>query len=236
VKFYALQELILIIQAKQRIIHGVLLSTKANLFQNSLFIVAQEHNDKMSLESFSQNIFNYFGLKNLTTTFENWEKAFLFLANNANNEKIVIILDEFPYIAHSNKSVPSILQNAIDHHLKNTKMFFIICGSSICFMEKEVLSYKSPLYGRGTAQMLIEPFNYLETCSNFFEQYTLIEQGLTDYLFDEKIEPEINHYMGLVFENVCMQFLKIKNVKKELPFVFEKVGRWWGTNPSFVFT
>lgn len=68
-------------------------------------------------------------------------------------------MDECPYIVNSNKSIPSLLQNLIDHHLKDTKLFLIVCGSSMSFIEKEILSYKSPLYGRGTSQLIVEPFN-----------------------------------------------------------------------------
>ena len=38
--------------------------------------------------------------------------------------------------------------------------------------------------------------------------------------------------MGLVFEKVCMDYLSIKNAKGELPMLYTRVGRWWGTNPT----
>ena len=50
----------------------------------------------------------------------------------------------------------------MDHDWKESRLFVIICGSSISFMEKEVLSDKSPLFGRRTAQMKIEPLSYLD--------------------------------------------------------------------------
>ena len=40
----------------------------------------------------------------------------------------------------------------------------ILCGSSMSYMEDEVLAYKAPLYGRRTAQMKIEPFSFKESC------------------------------------------------------------------------
>ena len=43
----------------------------------------------------------------------------------------------------------------------------ILCGSSMSFMEDYVLSYKAPLYGRKTAQMKINPFDFEETCRYF---------------------------------------------------------------------
>lgn len=40
----------------------------------------------------------------------------------------------------------------------------ILCGSSMSYMQDEVLAYKAPLYGRRTAQMKIEPFSFEESC------------------------------------------------------------------------
>lgn len=39
----------------------------------------------------------------------------------------------------------------------------ILCGSSMSFMENQVLGQESPLYGRRTGQFKIEPLNYKET-------------------------------------------------------------------------
>jgi len=45
------------------------------------------------------------------------------------------------------------LQVEIDHRLKNTNLFIILCGSSMSFMENQVMGHKSPLYGRRTGQL-----------------------------------------------------------------------------------
>ena len=54
------------------------------------------------------------------------------------------------------------LQSHIDNCWKDSKLFFILCGSSMSFMEEQVLGYKSPLYGRRTAQFKIHPFTFFE--------------------------------------------------------------------------
>ncbi|BCS82384.1 hypothetical protein CaldiYA01_23440 [Caldicellulosiruptor diazotrophicus] len=97
------------------------------------------------------------------------------MAQQARNKRLIVVIDEFPYIVNSNKSILSLLQNLIDHHLKNTKLFLIICGSSVSFIEKEVLSYKSPLYGRRTAQLIVEPFSFFES-REFFPNYSFEDQ------------------------------------------------------------
>lgn len=69
------------------------------------------------------------------------------------------------------KVLLSKLQNLIDHQLKESQLFIVLCGSSISFMEDEVLAHKSPLFGRRTAQMKVKAFDYYESLL-FFNDYS----------------------------------------------------------------
>jgi len=64
-----------------------------------------------------------------------------------------------------------------------------------------------------------------------FSNKALIEQGLLDEVVKNKIKPIMNDFLGIVYEEVCIDYLKILNRNKKLPFVFEKIGKWWGNNP-----
>jgi len=79
-------------------------------------------------------------------------------------KRIVLAIDEYPYIAKSAKSFASTLQMLIDKYKDSSKLMLILCGSSMSYMENEVLSYKAPLYGRRTAQMRLAPFSFAESC------------------------------------------------------------------------
>lgn len=81
----------------------------------------------------------------------------------ASKERIVFVIDEYPYLAKSYPSISSRLQHLIDHTWKDSKLYLILCGSSMSFMENQVLGYQSPLYGRRTGQFKIEPLTYKET-------------------------------------------------------------------------
>lgn len=131
--------------------------------KNAIFYTAQEANDKINLENFSNKIYNNFDLPKSMGSFKTWNDAFEFIGEKAKNQRIILAFDEFPYAANENKSLKSILQNSIDHILKDTKLFLILCGSQITFMEEEILGAKSPLFGRRTAQIKLEGFNYLES-------------------------------------------------------------------------
>lgn len=106
-------------------------------------------------EKFKDRIFKENGAKN-------WYQIFDFLKTRADGKKLVLIIDEFPYLATANHAISSIYQKGIDEYLKGTDIFLILLGSSIGMMEKEVLFYKAPLYGRRSGQLFMEPMDFDE--------------------------------------------------------------------------
>jgi len=66
----------------------------------------------------------------------------------------------------------------------------------------------------------------------FIPQYTMnIESLMGHQILEHQVMPDLNHYIGPIFEEVCKQYL-IRNSLGSLPFPFFKIGRWWGTNPE----
>ncbi len=333
----------------------------------SIFYSAEQSNNKLNLAKFSEIVFDFYGEESLSP-FGSWEKALSYINERQKNERLVIIFDEFPYLVKGNKSVLSELQHLIDHKLKNSKLFVVLCGSYMGFMEKEVLGAKSPLFGRRTGQLQMKSFDYKDSV-NFLSDYnkqeqlmfygafggtplylslidakknfeqnikdnflkvtaylyeepllllrqevqepgvysaiieaiaggatkaneistkigedsakcikyintlcslgiiykevpfgekessrktiygisdlmfrfwykyifpnrTLIETGAGDVVYKKRIDETYNEYMGIVFENICKQYLLIENVNGNLPVLFTKIGRWWGNDPK----
>ena len=108
---------------------------------------------------------------------ENTQELFDFLGKCCHDERIVIVIDEFPYWADEDRSLTPVMQSAIDSGWRDGNMFLILCGSSVSFMEKEVLSEKSPLYGRRTAQLEIKPFKYWDAAL-FTPKYSAAEKSI----------------------------------------------------------
>jgi AAA+ ATPase superfamily predicted ATPase len=135
----------------------------------ALFFSAPQHDDTGALRIFSERLHAFIGQSGLSS-FATWDAAFEQLAKTAKDRRFVLVIDEFPYLANANKSIPSLLQNVIDRHLKGGKLFLVLCGSSLGFMERGVLSAKSPLYGRATTQLRITPFDFATTAS-FYPRY-----------------------------------------------------------------
>ena len=109
------------------------------------------------MRDLSRTIFEHQGLGDIAATFETWEAAFAYLAEQAvaPGKKLLFIFDEFPYAAATDPSLPSVLQAAIDRMLKDKNILLVLSGSNEGFMESRVLGSKSPLYGRRTAQIKI---------------------------------------------------------------------------------
>lgn len=128
----------------------------------AIFFTAQEAMDAVNLAEFSRKIYRFFGIPENAGAIRDWNSAFEFLAEKAREQRFILAFDEFPYAAAENRSLRSILQNSIDHQLKNTGIFLILCGSQVGFMETEVLGYKSPLFGRRTAQIELGGLDYYD--------------------------------------------------------------------------
>lgn len=72
---------------------------------------------------------------------------------NKQEGKLIFVLDEFPYFAQSGPEISSVFQFAIDHVFKEyDNIILILCGSSMSFMQHQVLGHQSPLYAASLAQ------------------------------------------------------------------------------------
>ena len=95
----------------------------------------------------------------------------------AEKKRIILVIDEYPYIAKASRSLASTLQSLIDKNKDNSKLFLILYGSSMSFMENHVLAYKAPLYGRRTAQFKLLPFDFFES-QKYFENFSDIDMAI----------------------------------------------------------
>lgn len=91
-------------------------------------------------------------------SFNNFYDLFLFL--NSNYEKLIIVIDEFPYLKETEnaKKVDSLFQKILD---SCNNIEFIISGSHIGMMQS-LLQEGNPLYGRFKSIINVLEFNYLE--------------------------------------------------------------------------
>lgn len=94
--------------------------------------------------------------------FRTLNEAFEEVFDRAKHGRLIFVIDEYPYLAQSDPGASSALQALIDTNQESSKLFLILCGSSMSFMEHQVLGKQSPLYGRRTAQLRIDPFTLFD--------------------------------------------------------------------------
>ena len=150
--------------------------------------------------------------------FPSFDAAFKTIADMCSQQKLIVVLDEYPYLAKSCPAVSSILQKTIDlYYQAQSNLTLILCGSSMSFMEHQVMGYQSPLYGRRTAQLKLGPFHFFEI-PDFYTKLSPesmavvygVTGGVPRYIqcFDEN---------KLIQENLCEQLFSSSGYLYEEP-------------------
>jgi len=145
--------------------------------KDTIFFTGLETNAKQNLENFSKAVFDYMSGFGATPVFQGFQEALEYVFALSKEKRIVLVIDEYPYVAKSYKGFASVLQVMIDKYKDTSKLFLILCGSSMSFMEEHVLGYKSPLYGRRTAQFKINAFDFFES-RRYFKNFSALDMAL----------------------------------------------------------
>ena len=184
----------------------------------AIYFVAREASGEVNLQNFSNDVFGVTDRNKMGNIyFHDWEKAFEYVGNISKEERMILVIDEYPYLAENLTLISSVIQAHIDMKFKDGKLFLILCGSSMSFMENQVLGYKSPLYGRRTAQFRVKPFTYFQSLP-FMEGYDDedkavfygITGGIPEYL------SKINNRLSLK-ENIIALYLNDSGALYEEP-------------------
>ncbi len=98
-------------------------------------------------------------------SFPGWGEALSYAGRLASRRSLTLVIDEFPYLALAEPGLTSVLQRVWDDDLSRTRLLLVLCGSSVSFMESEVLGERSPLFGRRSAQLHLEPLGLSEAAA-----------------------------------------------------------------------
>ena len=146
--------------------------------RRSVYFLAAQVREKDNLRAFRDALREGLGDPLLDgIEFPDWGAALQFTAERAGGERLVIVLDEFPYLCEATKGLPSILQRFWDTRGKTSSLMLVLCGSQVSFMEREVLAERSPLFGRRTAQRRLQPLSPTESLC-FFDAWSVRERVL----------------------------------------------------------
>ena len=146
--------------------------------KDHFYFLSRREPIKLEIERFRKKFAEKFNINlNETNDFEDLFKQILEKIDAS--KKFIFLIDEFPYLIEKYKPIPSIFQHIWDEELNKKNVMLILTGSSVSMMETHVLGYKSPLYGRRTGQLKIEPIKTI---------------NLKDFLPNYKIEDILKTY------------------------------------------
>ena len=143
----------------------------------AIYYVGVESNEKQNLANLSKSILEYANGIEADTSFLSYQAALEYVFKLSEKKRLILAIDEYPYVARASGSFASTLQRLIDQYKEKSKLMLILCGSSMSYMEDHVLAYKAPLYGRRTAQIKLLPFDFEEVC-RYFGRFSPEEKAL----------------------------------------------------------
>ena len=129
-----------------------------------------------------------------------WWDAFDVL-NNAisaidKRKKIVIFLDEFPWMATKKSRLLQVLEHTWNNKWNwNNNIRLVVCGSSASWILKRIINNTGGLYNRVTARMELHPFNLYEAKQLLSANWTKLsnQQILEVYMVTGGIPLYLNH-------------------------------------------
>lgn len=110
------------------------------------------------------------------TAFDSWPALWRWLAPRLAEkaDKQILILDELSYASAADPALLSALQHAWDHHLKESNVILVLCGSQVTTMEA-IMQHQSPLFGRFTGQWHLQPLPF-SSLREFFPGWSAEER------------------------------------------------------------
>ncbi|ADK79861.1 ATP-binding protein [Sediminispirochaeta smaragdinae] len=125
--------------------------------KKTLYLFVSKKDEVLLCEEFTQAIKEKFDIP-IYGNVRRFKDVFKIIMDIGQNEKIIVILDEFQEFFQINRSVYSDVQNVWDQY-KNTSNIHLICiGSVYSLMTKIFKDSKEPLFGRADRVMYLKPF------------------------------------------------------------------------------
>lgn len=185
--------------------------------KRTIYFSALRASAEDNLESLSKSIQEYLYQGSIAApVYHSFEEAFSEITRIAKNNKVVFVIDELPYLCESDDSIPSRLQHLLDHDWECSGLFLILCGSSMSFMEKEILSEQSPLFGRRTAQIKLEPLDYFDAAK--FHPECSVEDNALIY----GITGGVPHYINKLNVHGLVKDALLENFFDSASYLFEE--------------
>jgi len=217
-----------------------------NKEDRGIFYIAEDSSRQVQINGLKDRIAEFLNDSLLRSLeIKEWSQLFEYLAKNMPDQRYYLIIDEFPYLIKSDKTILSVLQRLWDTVFADSSVFIVLSGSLLGLMSDMVLSYASPLYGRRTRDILLEEMSFRDAKKfvslSFRESLELyfITGGVPEYLLKAAEYSSLSEFLEREFFNKMGYFYRepyfiISQELKELRSYFSilKAIAYGNTRPA----
>lgn len=136
--------------------------------KKSLYYECKQVSEKSNVDAICDLLSEQFNLPKLGL--DSIEEVLDYLFKAAKDEKLVLVLDEYPYLREGIKGMDSILQAKIDQYRENSKLTIVILGSYVEIM-KSLLELSNPLFGRVDLVINLQQMDFYDSAL-FYPNYS----------------------------------------------------------------
>lgn len=126
----------------------------------SIYYECKQTSEQNNAGSLAALIAENFGYPPLS--FSGIEETLNFLFQKAQDEKLILVLDEYPYLREGVRGLDSIVKSLIDEYREKSQLKLILCGSFVDTMKSLLLS-ENALYGRIDLTLNLKPMDYYDS-------------------------------------------------------------------------
>jgi len=182
---------------------------------NGIYFLVSRLDKQGVLKEFSRLLVDS-GLVKYEPKLSDFSDLYRLLGDLSLDRRLVVAIDEFQRLLEADPSSLTLLQEAWDEYLGKSRIMLILLGSAVGTIERVGLSYSSPIYGRRTGQIKLDPFPY-RYARLFLDKYP-IEDKVRGYA----VFGGTPAYLSLIDQNLpLIENIKLKILSKTSP-LFEE--------------
>jgi len=151
---------LVVVSGRRRVGKTYLLQAFGEL-RETVYYTATQQSAPIELAAFTDAVRLSLGTSGLPAgyAFPDWTTALDFVADHAGDRRLVVVLDEFPYLAGSTPGIESIVQRWWDRRSRDSMIMLVLCGSAVAYME-QIGGAAAPLHQRATATIRVAAMDY----------------------------------------------------------------------------
>lgn len=176
--------------------------------KNTIFFSAREILPGCQLEAFRKEIIRCLGTGKEPPHFFNWEQAFSYISDVSFSHRLILVLDEFQFIAQGHSDFTEAFTKAVQHDFPAGKVFLIVSTSSVEFANSLMEDPAVPFIEAVTAKAFLTSAAFY-TCQPHLAAYPpkdqLLLYGVTGGLPSMLSKLNLNHSAK---ENILALFFK----------------------------